>query len=203
MPSNPKTVDLGRRPAGYGSLIMLVAVAPLLVSYIPDGKPKNLTSRKTYRVFARYREPNARYMHIISSLTDRIPPTAPSDLTVTNPPRPLVQAVQSYIKPKFLTSHTTDPFDSTGGDLIVVCASSHDGVTLTPSDSFSNKWISAAGPTNTSRGFNPADTGLVCKESNRWFRAHVHTQSFNGTTASDLRARRKGFRYLGPNRRDL
>jgi hypothetical protein len=153
LPSNPNTVDLGRRPAGYGSLLMLVAVAPLLVSYVPDGKPKNLTRRKTYRVFAKYREASA-YMHVISSSSSRIPPTAPSDLTVTNPPRPLVQAVQRYINPKFLTSHTTAPFDSSGGDLIVVCASSHDGVTLTPSDSFSNTWISAAGPTNTSRGFN-------------------------------------------------
>lgn len=162
---------------------MLVAVAPLLVSYIPDGKPKNLTSRKTYRVFAKYREATARYMHVIGSSTARIPPTAPSDLTVTSPPRPLVQAAQSYINPKFLTSHTTAPFDSSGGDLIVVCVSSHDGVTLTPSDSFSNTWISGAGPTNTSRGFNLRTQVWYAKSPTVGF---GHTFTLNLSTAQPL-----------------
>lgn len=67
---------------------------------------------------------------------------------------PVVQAVQSYINPTFSTTHTTAPFESTGGDFIVVCASSHAGVIMTPSDSFNNTWISAAGPTNTRTGFD-------------------------------------------------
>ena len=82
---------------------------------------------------------------------DTSPPTAPSNLTLTGP---IVQTTQGYINTTFLTTHTTAPFDSTGGDLIVVCASSHAGVTMTPSDSFNNTWISAAGPTNTSTGFD-------------------------------------------------
>lgn len=69
-------------------------------------------------------------------------------------PAPSVQVVQGYLNRTFLTTHTTKPFDSSGGDLIVVCASSHNGVMMTPSDSFNNKWESAAGPKNTNVGFD-------------------------------------------------
>ena len=69
-------------------------------------------------------------------------------------PAPIVQAVQSYINPTFLTVHTTAPFNSTGGDLIVMFASSHAGVTMTPSDNFNNTWVTIAGPTNTATGFD-------------------------------------------------
>jgi uncharacterized protein YciI len=82
---------------------------------------------------------------------DTTPPTAPSNLTGA---APTVQNVQSYINSTALSTHTTAAFDSTGGNLIVVFASSHAGVTMTPSDSFGNTWISAAGPTNTSQGFD-------------------------------------------------
>src|SRR6266571_502346 len=84
-----------------------------------------------------------------TTLTDTTPPTAPSNLTG---PGPIVQAGQSYINATAQTTHTTAPFDSSGGDVIVVCASSHAGVTMTPSDSFNNTWASAAGPTSTSVG---------------------------------------------------
>ena len=40
------------------------------------------------------------------------------------------------------------PFDSTGGDLLVVCAGTHEDALLTPSDNFNNTWISLTGPTN-------------------------------------------------------
>jgi IPT/TIG domain len=81
-------------------------------------------------------------------------PTAPGGLTAGTGPGPTVAAVQGYDNPTFLTTHTTAPFDSTGGDLIVLCASSHFGVTFTPSDNFGNTWISIAGPTTTSLGFD-------------------------------------------------
>ena len=82
-------------------------------------------------------------------------PTAPTNFTaVGGGPGPIVQAVQGYINSTSLTSHTTAPFDSSGGDVIVMCASSHAGVTLTPSDSFGNTWIPIAGPTSTSVGFD-------------------------------------------------
>jgi len=61
-------------------------------------------------------------------------------------------ATQGYINGTSLPSHTTAAFDSTGGDLIVMCASSHLGITMTPTDSFGNNWISAAGPTSTTTG---------------------------------------------------
>lgn len=81
--------------------------------------------------------------------------TAPSNLTsIYNNSGPTVQAARGYLNRTFLTAHTTAPFDSSGGDLIVVCASSHAGVTMTPSDSFKNTWISAAGPANTRTGFD-------------------------------------------------
>jgi hypothetical protein len=84
---------------------------------------------------------------------DTTPPFAQPNLVLTAP-GPTVQATQGYINPTFLTTHTTAPFDSSGGDLILVCASSHAGVTMTPLDSFNNAWVSAAGPTNTSTGFD-------------------------------------------------
>jgi uncharacterized membrane protein/fibronectin type 3 domain-containing protein len=82
-------------------------------------------------------------------------PTAPTNVTtVEGGPGPIVGVVQSYINGTFLTSHTTAAFDSTGGDVIVLCASSHFGVTFTPSDNFGNTWIAIAGPTSTTVGFD-------------------------------------------------
>jgi hypothetical protein len=65
-----------------------------------------------------------------------------------------VAAVQSYINSTSLTTHTTAAFDSTGGDLVVMLASSHAGVTFTPTDALGNIWITIAGPTSTSVGFD-------------------------------------------------
>ena len=82
-------------------------------------------------------------------------PTAPTGLAaVGGGAGPIVVASQSYLNTTELTSHTTAPFDSTGGDLIVLLASSHFGITFTPSDNFGNAWISIAGPTTTGLGFD-------------------------------------------------
>ena len=82
-------------------------------------------------------------------------PTAPGSLAaIAGPSGPQVINTQSYIYSALITSHTTAAFDSTGGDMLVLCASSHAGVTMTPSDTFGNSWISVAGPTNTSTGFD-------------------------------------------------
>ncbi len=90
-----------------------------------------------------------------ATITNTSTPTAPSNMAAnTSGPGPVVQAVQSYINSTFLTTHTTAPFDSTGGGFMLICASSHAGVTLTPSDSFGNTWISIGGPTNTPAGFD-------------------------------------------------
>ena len=81
--------------------------------------------------------------------------TPPTNVTVVDGgPAPIVDVVESYINSTFLTVHTTAPFDSTGGDVIVMYASSHAGVTMTPSDNFGNTWVTIAGPTNTSTGFD-------------------------------------------------
>ena len=89
------------------------------------------------------------------TVTQKGIPTAPTNVVVIDGgPAPIVDAVQSYINSTFLTIHTTAPFDSTGGDLIVLSASSHAGVTFTPSDNFGNTWVTIAGPTNTSVGFD-------------------------------------------------
>ncbi|MGE5057516.1 MAG: beta strand repeat-containing protein [Acidobacteriota bacterium] len=81
-------------------------------------------------------------------------PTAPGGLTAAGGSGPTVAAVQGYINSNFQATHTTAAFDSTGGDLIVLCASSHFEETFTPSDSLGNTWISIAGPTTTSLGFD-------------------------------------------------
>ena len=82
-------------------------------------------------------------------------PTAPTGLTAAGGgPGPIVAAVQSYINSTSLTTHKTASFDSTGGDSIVMLASSHAGVTFTPTDTFGNTWITIAGPTSTSLGFD-------------------------------------------------
>lgn len=83
---------------------------------------------------------------------DTLPPTAPQNLS--GGPAPIVQRVEGYLNRAFLKEHTTASFDSTGGDLIVACASSHAGVMMTPSDSLHNTWIAAAGPTNSTAGFD-------------------------------------------------
>ena len=81
-------------------------------------------------------------------------PTAPGGLTAGPGTGPIVANVQGYYNSNFQTTHTTATFDSTGGDLIVLFASSHFGVTFNPSDNFGNTWISVAGPTTTSLGFD-------------------------------------------------
>ena len=86
---------------------------------------------------------------LTNGFTYIVEPTAPTNVTaMLGGPGPTVVAVQSLDEPTFVTSHTTAPFNSTGGDLIVLCASSHSGVTLTPTDSYGNTWIPIAGPTN-------------------------------------------------------
>ena len=90
---------------------------------------------------------------LASAFTYVVTPTAPTGLTVAGGgPGPTYVSGQGYYSDPFLTAHTTAPFDSTGGDLILVFASCHNGVTFTPSDSFGNTWISIAGPTNTAVG---------------------------------------------------
>ena len=90
---------------------------------------------------------------LTNGFTYSVVPTAPTNVSAMDGgPGPTVVAVQSLDEPTFVTSHTTAPFNSTGGNLIVLCASSHSGVTLTPSDTFGNTWIPIAGPTNANAG---------------------------------------------------
>jgi fibronectin type 3 domain-containing protein len=80
-----------------------------------------------------------------------IPPTpsAPENLTAAGP---IVVASQSYLNATALTSGTTAAFNSTGGNLILLAASSPAGVTFTPTDNLGNSWTSLAGPTSTTTG---------------------------------------------------
>ena len=96
------------------------------------------------------------YSNVATAITRGLPlPSAPGNLTaIAGTSAPIVLAEQGYISPFLQTTHTTAEFDSTGGDLLVLFASSHAGVTFTPSDSFGNVWISAAGPTSTTAGFD-------------------------------------------------
>jgi len=93
---------------------------------------------------------------LASGFTYVVPtPTAPTGLTVAaGGPGPTYVNGQGYYNSTSLTTHVTAPFDSTGGDVILLFASSHQGVTFTPSDSFGNTWISIAGPTSTTLGYD-------------------------------------------------
>ena len=105
-------------------------------------------------------------------------PTAPTNVkAVDGGPGPIVQADQSYDNPTSLTSHTMAAFNSTGGDAIVLAASSHMGVTFTPSDNFGNTYIPISGPTSTTTGFDLRTAALVCAESYRGPEPHRHDGS--------------------------
>ena len=82
----------------------------------------------------------------IQAFADPTPPTPPQSLSEGL--APIIQGVASYRSTTHLTNHTMAPFDSTGGDLLVVCAGTHEDALLTPSDNYNNTWISLAGPTN-------------------------------------------------------
>jgi hypothetical protein len=88
----------------------------------------------------------------IETWFDRTPPTPPGNLR--GGLAPTIQALQSYIHAPHQTTHTTAPFDSTGGDLIVMAASTHNGALLTPTDTYHNTWISLAGPTDAKSVYN-------------------------------------------------
>ena len=82
-------------------------------------------------------------------------PSAPTNLTVAaGGPGPTYVSGQGYYNTTSLTTHTTASFNSTGGDLVLLFASSHAGVAFTPSDSLGNTWIPIAGPTSTVLGFD-------------------------------------------------
>jgi hypothetical protein len=83
---------------------------------------------------------------------DRTPPNAPTDLS--GGLTPTIVAETGYILAAHSASDTTASFDSTGGDLILMAASTHDGAMLTPDDTYHNTWISLAGPTDAHSKYN-------------------------------------------------
>lgn len=88
----------------------------------------------------------------VENWLDKTPPTAPRGLRAGT--APAIIYTGHYLNRAFLTKHTAPAFNSTGGDLIVACASTHNGAVLTPSDSYKNTWISIAGPTTSSAGMD-------------------------------------------------
>ena len=147
------TSYLVERCQGAGCANFLQIATPTTLTFSDTGLATNASY--SYRVRATDAAGNlSQYSNIAttSTLSANVP-TAPANLAaVGGGPVPIVLATQSYINTTFLTSHTTAAFDSSGGDLIVLSASSHSGVALTPSDSFANTWIPISGPTNTSAG---------------------------------------------------
>ena len=109
-------------------------------------------------------QPMQRMAHKIEVLIDRTPPSAPQSLI--GGPAPTIQRVAGYYNSTSLTKHVMAPFDSTGGDVLVVCAGTHEDALLTPSDNFNNTWISLAGPTN----FGPTDlSGGINIRAQIWY----------------------------------
>jgi hypothetical protein len=109
--------------------------------------------------------------------------TLSSAPTVLSDSAPRIQATQHYINRAPLTTHTTPAFDSSGGGLIVVCASSHSDVLMAPSDSFNNTWISAVGPTSTIGGFDLRTQVWYAKNPRV---GPGHTLTFNLSTSQPL-----------------
>ena len=87
-----------------------------------------------------------RLIQKVEDFVDRTPPTAPHKLT--GGPAPTIERVARYYSGTHLATHSMAPFDSSGGDLLVVFAGTHEDALLTPSDNFNNTWVSLAGPTN-------------------------------------------------------
>ena len=86
----------------------------------------------------------------VATPLDQTPPSAPQGLT--GGAAPFVVSRVRYLMRAYRVRHEAPIFDSSGGNLIVVAASTHNDAILTPSDSYSNTWISLAGPTNSSHG---------------------------------------------------
>ncbi len=133
--------------AGTAATNVVVVNSTTITATTPAGSAGAVTVTVT--------NPGAQSGSLTNGYTYVVVPTAPTGLTAGGGgPGPIVDAAQGYYNATFLASHTTAPFDSAGGDLIVLLASSHFGVTFTPSDNFGNTWISIAGPTTTSLGFD-------------------------------------------------
>ena len=117
---------------------------------------------------------------------DKTPPTAPQNLSGGR--APTIQRVASYYWAEpHVTTHTMAPFDSTGGDVLIVFAGTHEDVSLTPSDNFHNAWISLAGPTS----FEPMNSsGGINLRGQMWYAKnpkvgpnHVFTMTLSGKQA--------------------
>jgi hypothetical protein len=102
--------------------------------------------------------------HKVQVWLDKTPPTPPQNLSGGS--APTIQRAASYYNAAPLTKHTMAPFDSTAGDLLVVCAGTHEDALLTPLDNFNNTWISLAGPTN----FGPTNSsGGINLRAQIWY----------------------------------
>jgi hypothetical protein len=113
----------------------------------------------------------------LEEVLDTTPPTPPAGLVASR--APVVRAVQGYInKNAFLTKHTTAPFDSTGGDLLVVFASSHGKLTFAPSDNLKNTWIPLGPPTDFGSG-DDLRSALWYAKNPKTGRNHVFTMDLS------------------------
>jgi hypothetical protein len=113
----------------------------------------------------------------LAVLLDREPPTPPADLVAGR--APFVQKVQSYITYDHVTKHVTAPFDSTGGDLILVYATTHGKLAFTPSDNFENTWIPLVPLTDFSQG-DDLRSGIWYAKNPRTGPGHVFTVDLSG-----------------------
>jgi fibronectin type 3 domain-containing protein len=144
---------LVERCQGAGCATFAQIATPTATAYNDTGLATSTSY--SYRIRATDTSSNlGPYSSVATASTPSVlTPSAPTGFTaVDGGPVPTVAAVQSYINSTALTVHTTAAFDSTGGDAIVMCVSSHNGVTMTPSDTYGNTWISMAGATNTTIG---------------------------------------------------
>jgi hypothetical protein len=67
---------------------------------------------------------------------------------------PTITAVTAYLEKPHLATHSTATFDSSGGDLLVVAASTHDGALFAPAGNYHNTYTTLAGPTDAKSKYN-------------------------------------------------
>jgi len=144
--SRPKCTKLGDRPLRRVLGIFLELVAFLVMLYmlyfhLGIGSP---TRRAVEHIGSAVEKTGQK----IEVWLDNTPPTSPQSLSAG--PAPTIQRVARYHGTDHYPRHIMAPFDSTGGDVIVMCASSHRGVLMTPSDNFNNTRISLTGPADYS-----------------------------------------------------
>ena len=113
-----------RKPTG---IISLFAACSLLIILYNLHLGIGAYIRTSYLVGGASQEVEV-WLEKIAIWLDKTPPTPPERLRIGR--APTIQLAASYYGSTHVVRHTMAPFDSSGGDLLVAYASTHQGVLL-------------------------------------------------------------------------